>query len=124
MVTKNAVFMRSVAFRKRLKGISNERYKWLVGLGYLTFFAVISWTTSEETFIVFIMPVISILILFKDPHLIKIMMWATMFVLISSNIYKGLGKGMMDFVTSIDCALEFAIVLCCYACTNMASPER
>lgn len=104
----------------KFKGISNERYKWLVGLGYLTFFAVISWTTSEETFIVFIMPMISILILFKDPHLIKIMMWATMFVLISSNIYKGLGKGMMDFVTSIDCALEFAIVLCCYACTNMA----
>jgi len=27
---------------------------------------------------------------------------------------------MMEFVSSIDCALQFAIVLCCYACTNMA----
>jgi len=47
-------------------------------------------------------------------------MWSTMFVLISSNLYKGRVKGMMEFVSSIDCALQFAIVLCCYACTNMA----
>ncbi len=104
----------------KIRGKSFDGYKWVVGMGYLTFFAVIAWTTMEETFIVFIMPMISILILFKDPKLIKIMMWSTMFVLFSSNIYKGTVKGMMEFVSSIDCALEFAIVLCCYACTNMA----
>ena len=47
-------------------------------------------------------------------------MWFSLFVLISSNIYKGTAKGMMDFVASEECALQFAIVLCCYACTNMA----
>ncbi len=47
-------------------------------------------------------------------------MWFTLFVLISSNIYKGTAKGMMDFVASEECALQFAIVLCRYACTNMA----
>ena len=36
------------------------------------------------------------------------------------NIYKGVAKGMMDFVASEECALQFAIVLCCFACTNMA----
>ena len=47
-------------------------------------------------------------------------MWITLFILLSSNMYKGLVKGMMDFVSSEECALEFAVVICCYVCTNMA----
>lgn len=35
-------------------------------------------------------------------------------------MYKGLVKGMLDFVSSEECALEFAVVICCYVCTNMA----
>ncbi len=104
----------------KIKGMDTAGYKWVLGLGYLTFFAVIAWTSMDEISYVFILPLISILILYKNPKLIRIMMWATMFVLITSNLYKGRVKGMMEFVSSIDCALQFAIVLCCYACTNMA----
>jgi len=104
----------------KIKGMDYDGYKWMLGLGYLTFFAVIAWTTLDEISYVFILPLISILILYKNPKLIRVMMWATLFVLISSNLYKGRVKGMMEFVSSIDCALQFAIVLCCYACTNMA----
>ena len=104
----------------KVKGMDNPSYKWVLGLGYLTFYAVIAWTSMDEISYVFILPLISILILYKNPKLIKIMMWATLFVLITSNLYKGWAKGMMEFVSSIDCALQFAIVLCCYACTNMA----
>ena len=60
------------------------------------------------------------LILYKDPKFIRTMMVITLFVLISSNLYKGLAKGMMDFVASEECVLQFAIVICCYGCTNMA----
>lgn len=104
----------------KVRGMDYLNYKWMLGLGYLTFFAFIAWTTLDEISYVFILPLISILILYKDPKLIKIMMWSTMFVLITSNIYKGRVKGMMEFVQSVDCALQFAIVICCYACTNMA----
>lgn len=104
----------------KLRGMDNKNYKWLLGLGYLTFFGFIAWTSLDEICYVFILPLISILILYKNPKLIKIMMWATLFVLVTSNLYKGLVKGMMDFVTSADCALQFAIVICCYVCTNMA----
>lgn len=104
----------------KVKGTAWNGYQWMLGLGYLTFFAVIAWTSMDTVSYVFILPLVSILILYKDLKLIKIMMWATMFVLFSSNIYKGRVKGMMDFVTSEDCALQFAIVLCCYACTLMA----
>ncbi|MBP3543174.1 MAG: methyl-accepting chemotaxis protein [Lachnospiraceae bacterium] len=104
----------------KVKGMDNPGYKWVLGLGYLTFYAVIAWTSMDEISYVFILPLISILILYKNPKLIRVMMWATLFVLITSNLYKGWVKGMMEFVSSIDCALQFAIVLCCYACTNMA----
>lgn len=100
--------------------MDNGNYKWIMGLNYLLFFGFISWTSRDEISYVFILPLISILILYKNPKLIKVMMWGTLLVLFSSNLYKGLALGMMEFVSSVDCALQFAIVLCCYACTNMA----
>lgn len=103
-----------------IKGKSAKEYKWVLGICYLLFYAVIAWTALDKISYIFILPLLSILILYKDPKFIKMIMWFTLFVLISSNIYKGVAKGMMDFVASEECALQFAIVLCCFACTNMA----
>lgn len=103
-----------------IKGKAAKEYKWVLGICYLLFYAVISWTALDKISYIFILPLLSILILYKDPKFIKMIMWFTLFVLISSNIYKGVAKGMMDFVASEECALQFAIVLCCFACTNMA----
>lgn len=104
----------------KIKGMHFPGYKWMLGLGYLTFFGFIAWTSLDEVSYVFVLPLISILILYKNPRLIKVMMWTTLFILITSNLYKGRVKGMMEFVSSVDCALQFAIILCCYACTGMA----
>ena len=104
----------------KIKGMDFAGYKWIMGIGYLLFYAFIAWTSLDEVSYVFILPLISIIILYKNPKLIRVMMWATLFVLITSNLYKGWVKDMMEFVSSVDCALQFAIVLCCYACTNMA----
>lgn len=104
----------------KVKGEDNKNYKWMLGIGYLLFYSVIAWTSLDQVSYVFILPLLSILILYKDPKFIKVMMWITLFILFSSNMYKGLVKGMMDFVSSEECALEFAIVICCYVCTNMA----
>lgn len=103
-----------------IKGKAAKEYKWVLGICYLLFYAVIAWTALDKISYIFIFPLLSILILYKDPKFIKMIMWFTLFVLISSNIYKGVAKGMMDFVASEECALQFAIVLCCFACTNMA----
>ena len=103
-----------------IKGKAAKEYKWVLGICYLLFYAVIAWTALDKISYIFILPFLSILILYKDPKFIKMIMWFTLFVLISSNIYKGVAKGMMDFVASEECALQFAIVLCCFACTNMA----
>lgn len=103
-----------------IKGKAAKEYKWVLGICYLLFYAVIAWTALDKISYIFILPLLSILILYKDPKFIKMIMWFTLFVLISSNIYKGVAKVMMDFVASEECALQFAIVLCCFACTNMA----
>lgn len=103
-----------------IKGKAAKEYKWVLGICYLLFYAVIAWTALDKISYIFILPLLSILILYKDPKFIKMIMWFTLFVLISSNIYKGVAKGMMDFVASEECALQFVIVLCCFACTNMA----
>lgn len=103
-----------------IKGKAAKEYKWVLGICYLLFYAVIAWTALDKISYIFILPLLSILILYKDPKFIKMIMWFTLFVLISSNIYKGVAKGMMDFAASEECALQFAIVLCCFACTNMA----
>lgn len=103
-----------------IKGKAAKEYKWVLGICYLLFYAVIAWTALDKISYIFILTLLSILILYKDPKFIKMIMWFTLFVLISSNIYKGVAKGMMDFVASEECALQFAIVLCCFACTNMA----
>ncbi len=103
-----------------IKGKAAKEYKWVLGICYILFYAVIAWTALDKISYIFILPLLSILILYKDPKFIKMIMWFTLFVLISSNIYKGVAKGMMDFVASEECALQFAIVLCCFACTNMA----
>ena len=103
-----------------IKGKAAKEYKWVLGICYLLFYAVIAWTALDKISYIFILPLLSILILYKYHKFIKMIMWFTLFVLISSNIYKGVAKGMMDFVASEECALQFAIVLCCFACTNMA----
>lgn len=105
---------------RRIKGQDYKHFKWFLSFGYMLYFVLITWSSMDEVSYIFILPLISIMILYKDPKLIKVMMWATMLVLISVNLYKGRVLGMMEFVSSMDCALQFAIVLCCFACTNMA----
>lgn len=104
----------------KLKGTEYKQYKWVLGGGYMFFYAVIAWMSMDKNSYIFILPLLSILVLYKDPKYIRTMMGITMFVMISSNIYKGLAKDMMGFVASEECVLQFTIVLCCYAGTNMA----
>ena len=106
--------------RLKIVGMHDKNFKWILGFGYLLFYAVIAWTSMDEVSYVFVLPLISIMILYKDTKLMKTMMWITLFVLTSSNLYKGKVKGMMEFVTSPECALQFAIVICLFACTIMA----
>lgn len=64
----------------KVKGEDNKNYKWMLGIGYLLFYSVIAWTSLDQVSYVFILPLLSILILYKDPKFIKVMMWITLFI--------------------------------------------
>lgn len=104
----------------KVKGMDFDQYKDLMAIGYLLYFAVIAWTAMDTVNYVFILPMAAAMVLYKDVKLVKKMMWCTLFVMITSNLYKGRVKGMMEFVSSADCALQFAMVICCYVCTIMS----
>ena len=112
-----AIFLFATILLK-VKKNNFDGFKWMMGIGYLLFYGFIAWTSLDQLSYVFILPFISIMILYKNPRLIKYMTWGTMFILVTSNLYKGRVKGMMEFVSSVECALQFAIVLCCFACTT------
>lgn len=104
----------------KLKGMDYKGYKYIMGYGYQLFFAYIAWTALDQVSYIFVLPLISVLVLYKDRKYIKYMMWCTLFILFTSNLYKGWVKDMMEFVSSIDCAIQFALVICCYTCTIMS----
>jgi len=100
----------------KFKGMDFKGYKYIMGYGYLLLFGFLAWTALDEVSYIFVLPLISALVLYKDRKFIKQMMWATLFILISSNLYKGWAKDMMEFVSSMDCAMQFVLVICCYTC--------
>ncbi len=104
----------------KIKGMDYDKYKYIQGIGYLLFYAVIAWTSMDQINYVFVLPFAAAMVLYKDEKLVKRMLWVTLFVLITSNLYKGRVKGMMEFVSSMDCALQFAMTICCYVCSLMS----
>ena len=100
----------------KFKGMDFKGYKYFMGYGYLLLFGFLAWTVLDEVSYVFVLPLVSALVLYKDQKYIKRMMWTTLFILITSNLYKGWAKDMMEFVSSMECAMQFALVICCYTC--------
>lgn len=104
----------------KIKGMAIKSYKYFMAFAYLLFFAFISWTETKTEGYVFILPLIAILVLYKDTRYIKIMMWSTMFVVITSDIYKATVKNMMSVDFIQDMIVAFCMITCCYFCTLMS----
>ncbi|MBO5372324.1 MAG: methyl-accepting chemotaxis protein [Lachnospiraceae bacterium] len=104
----------------KIKGMDNKMYKSTLGFGYLLFFAFILWTDMGMESYVFILPLIAILVLYKDLRFIKNMMLATLFVVITSNMYKILVKDLGSQEMMLAMILAFGMILCCYQCTMMS----
>ncbi len=104
----------------KIRGNAAKSYKYIYGFGYLLFFAIVLWTDMSTLSYMFVMPLVSSLVLYKDAKLIRRMMWLTLFINISSNIYKALVKNMIgtDFV--VEMTLAFGMVICCYICALLS----
>ena len=103
----------------KVKGMDFGGYRYIMGFGYLIFWAFIAWTALDQVSYIFVLPLISVIVLYKDKKYIRVMMWTTLFILFTSNLYKGWAKDMMEFVSSVDYAIQFGVVIVCYVCTIM-----
>ena len=104
----------------KLKDMALKSYKYIMAYSYLFFFAYILWTETEKEGYVFVLPFIAILVLYKDAKFIKQLMWATLFVVITSNIYKLTVKNMLSVDYIQDIVLELGMIICCYMCTLLS----
>ncbi len=102
----------------KVKGNDYVGYKYVMGIGYQIFFAYIIWSQMGNDSYVFILPIIATFVLFKDRKYIKRMMWLTLFIVISSNIYKVMAKGAGKSDETL--ILAFGMIAACYVCTIMA----
>ena len=58
----------------KIKGKAWDYYKYFLGFGYLLFYAFIAWSSTDNQFYVFILPIIAVFVIYKDIKLIQIMM--------------------------------------------------
>lgn len=118
LVTLGWVVFLLAAGALRVKGKDYKGYRYVMGFGYQLFFAYIIWTQMGNDSYVFILPVIATFVLYKDRVFIKRMMWVTLFIVISSNIYKVVAKGAGK--TDETLILAFGMIATCYVCTLLA----
>ncbi len=104
----------------RIRGNATKAYKYIMGYGYLLFFGVILWTDMGTQTYVFVLPLIAVLVLYKDVKLIRHMMWVTLFIVVSGNLFKVLVKNMRSPEYTIEMILGFGMIACCYLCTSLA----
>ena len=48
----------------KVQGFASKSYKWVLDMGYMLFYAVIAWTALDQISFIFILPLLSILILY------------------------------------------------------------
>lgn len=101
-----------------MKGKDTKHYRYIMGISYQVFAAYIMWTMVEGYPFIYILPIIAVFVVYKDRKFINRMMWVTLFVVISSNIYKVQAKGVSG--SDPEQMLAMGMIACCYACTLMS----
>lgn len=102
----------------KAKGKDTISYRYLLGINYQLFFGYIMWTMVSGYPFIYILPIIAVFIIYKDKKYINRMMWITLFIVVSSNIYKVQAKGMSG--SDPEQMLAMGMIAACYACTIMS----
>ncbi len=104
----------------KLKGGDAKIYRNILAYGYAVFYMVLVGATDDNLAFVFILPLICIMVLYKDQkYILKVAIFA-MVALVMCNIYKVTSKGMNTTTDLMHIALQFAIVFCCFASAIMS----
>ncbi|WP_310602899.1 methyl-accepting chemotaxis protein [Anaerosporobacter sp.] len=97
----------------KLKGSASDIYKDIVGFGYGIFYVFVIMTTTSPLAFVYILPLTSMLILYKDRNFILRCGIANILLLIASTVRSiSVGLNSASDITSYE--IQFACIVLCY----------
>lgn len=99
----------------KIKGMDCSFYKDIIAFSYGTFYTYVICTTSSSLAFIYILPLTSMLILFKDRNYMIRCGIANLFVIIINIVVKYI-SGMNSPENINDYALQLSCIILCYAC--------
>lgn len=104
----------------RVRGWDTTRYKFDLVIGYGIFYAYVISTTSSPIAFTYILPVTSLLVIYKDQLFMRYCGIVNAIIIIGSTIYRYMVLGMNSATNMKDYQLELSCIILCYICYGMS----
>ena len=104
----------------RVKGWATERYKYDLVIGYGIFYTYVITTTESPIAFTYILPVTSLLVLYKNKKFMTYCGVANSLIIIGSAVYRAMVLGYNSATNMKDYQLEFSCIILCYICYVMS----
>lgn len=103
----------------RVKGFATESYRYNLVIGYGIFYTFVICTTSSPIAFTYILPVTSLLVLYKSKRFMVVCGVANTFIIIGSAVYRFM-IGFNSATNIKDYQLELSCIILCYICYVMS----
>ena len=104
----------------RVKGWDTTRYKFDLVIGYGIFYTYVISTTSSPIAFTYILPVTSLLVIYKDQLFMRYCGIVNAIIIIGSSVYRYMVLGMDSATNMKDYQLELSCIILCYICYGMS----
>ncbi|WP_337461338.1 methyl-accepting chemotaxis protein [Jutongia sp.] len=104
----------------RVRGWDTTRYKFDLVIGYGIFYTYVISTTSSPIAFTYILPVTSLLVIYKDQLFMRYCGIVNAIIIIGSSIYRYMALGMNSATNMKDYQLELSCIILCYICYGMS----
>ena len=104
----------------RAKGWDTTRYKFDLVIGYGIFYTYVISTTSSPIAFTYILPVTSLLVIYKDQLFMRYCGIVNAIIIIGSSVYRYMVLGMDSATNMKDYQLELSCIILCYICYGMS----
>lgn len=104
----------------RVRGWDTTRYKFDLVIGYGIFYTYVISTTSSPIAFTYILPVTSLLVIYKDQLFMRYCGIVNAIIIIGSAIYRYMALGMNSATNMKDYQLELSCIILCYICYGMS----
>lgn len=104
----------------RVRGWDTTRYKFDLVIGYGIFYTYVISTTSSPIAFTYILPVTSLLVIYKDQLFMRYCGIVNAIIIIGNSVYRYMVLGMNSATNMKDYQLELSCIILCYICYGMS----